>query len=156
VRSSGLNEDGADKSYAGVFDSILDVQAGGLFEALEKVADSLSSARAGIYGGLSAGDAHEAGAILVQTMVPAQFAGVLFTEHPGESGAAAVEMIEGLGDALVAGRAQPAAFRLGRLSGRSLDTKAAAPIDLTALFALGRRVEALFGKPQDIEWAFGG
>ncbi|MBL8859780.1 MAG: membrane protein insertase YidC [Planctomycetes bacterium] len=150
VRSSGLNEDGADKSYAGVFDSILDVDRQSVFNALEQVADSLTSARTAAYSG-----EHEAGGIVVQAMAPAEFAGVLFTQHPAESGAAAVEMVAGLGDALVSGRAAPRAFRLGRFSGRVLGD-AQPPMDLAPLFAVGRRAEALFGKPQDMEWAFAG
>src|SRR5262249_51108462 len=43
VRSSGLNEDGEARSYAGVFESILDVKADDLIDAIEKVSDSLSS-----------------------------------------------------------------------------------------------------------------
>ncbi len=149
VRSSGLNEDGADKSYAGVFESILDVTSDKLFDALDEVAASLSSARSGAY----TNGATETGAVVVQAMVPARFAGVLFTEHPARSGVAALEMIEGLGDALVSGRAQPKTFELGRFSGRVL-AGGKPPIDVAPLFALGRRVEALFGKPQDIEWAW--
>jgi rhodanese-related sulfurtransferase/membrane protein insertase Oxa1/YidC/SpoIIIJ/phosphohistidine swiveling domain-containing protein len=149
VRSSGDNEDGTFKSYAGVFDSVLDVTAATLFEALDSVAESLSSQRVGAY----TNGARESGAILVQAMVPASFAGVLFTEHPGQSGAAAIELVAGLGDALVSGRAQPRTFALGRYSGRVLDG-GATPIGLEPLFALGRQVEELFGKPQDIEWAF--
>ncbi len=148
VRSSGLNEDGTDKSYAGVFESILDVKRDSLFEALEKVAASLAGDRVDAYS-----STRETGAIVVQAMVPASWAGVLFTEHPGESGAAALEMIPGLGDDLVSGRAQPQSFRLGRLSGRVLG-ECATPIDVAPLFALGESVEKLFGKPQDIEWAF--
>jgi rhodanese-related sulfurtransferase/phosphohistidine swiveling domain-containing protein len=151
VRSSGDNEDGADQSYAGVFESLLDVSQERLFEALEEVARSLTSARAGVYSG----GACESGAILVQAMVPAEHAGVLFTEHPGESGAAAIEMVAGLGDALVSGRAQPRTLKLGRYSGRLLDG-GPAPIEVEPLFRLGRSVEELFGCPQDIEWARAG
>ncbi|MCY2961463.1 MAG: PEP-utilizing enzyme [Planctomycetota bacterium] len=149
VRSSGVNEDGADKSYAGVFESILDVELSGLEKAIEDVARSWQGARAGAY---SQG-APESGGIVVQAMVPAAWAGVLFTEHPGESGTCAIEMVEGLGDELVSGRRQPHGFRLGRTSGRPLEGERP-PIDLAPLFALGRRVEKLFGKPQDVEWAY--
>ncbi|MDZ4772283.1 MAG: PEP/pyruvate-binding domain-containing protein [Planctomycetota bacterium] len=148
VRSSGLNEDGADKSYAGVFDSILDVEKDSVFAALERVADSLSTDRTAAYS-----SERETGAIVVQAMVPARFAGVLFTEHPAHSGAAAVEWIAGLGDALVSGRAQPKSFALGRYSGLAL-TEESAPMDLGPLFAIGRHAEAVFGRPQDMEWAF--
>lgn len=153
VRSSGLKEDGADKSYAGVFESILDVRAETLFDALDEVAESLASARAQAYSGSDG----ELGAVLVQRMVPAEFAGVLFTEHPATSGACAVELVRGLGDALVSGRADPLGFRFGRISGRpwsAKDASAAPPIDLAPLLELGRRVEALYGRPQDVEWAY--
>lgn len=149
VRSSGLNEDGADKSYAGVFESILDVDAAGLEHAIEEVARSWQGARVDAY---SAEDC-ERGGIVVQAMVPAAWAGVLFTEHPGESGTCAIEMVEGLGDDLVSGRKQPHGYRLGRASGRVLGGEQP-PVELGPLFELGRRVEALFGAPQDVEWAW--
>jgi YidC/Oxa1 family membrane protein insertase len=149
VRSSGLNEDGAERSYAGVFESILDVRAGDLFDAIAKVAGSLSSNRARVYSS----DRAEAGSIVVQAMVPAEYAGVLFTEHPGESGASAVELVAGLGDELVSGRVAPMSFRIGRSSGRLLDDRQP-PVDLAPLIELGRKVEELFGRPQDIEWAY--
>ncbi len=149
VRSSGANEDGVEKSYAGVFESILDVEANGLEAAIERVARSWTGARVEAYSN----GASENGAIVVQAMVPAEWAGVLFTEHPGESGTCAVEMVAGLGDELVSGRAEPQGYRVGRASGRVLDG-ARPPVDLAPLFELGRRVEALFGGPQDVEWAF--
>ena len=149
VRSSGANEDGSDRSYAGVFESILDVRPENLFEAIENVAGSLSSGRAQAYSGAGA----ESGSIVVQSMVPAEYAGVLFTEHPGESGAVAVELVAGLGDELVAGRVDPLSFRFGRVSGGLLGRRQP-PIDLAPLLELGRRIEATFHKPQDIEWAF--
>ncbi len=86
-------------------------------------------------------------------MVPAEYAGVLFTEHPAVSGACAVELVAGLGDDLVSGRVDPMSFRFGRTSGR-LHGERTPPIDLAPLLELGRKVEALFGRPQDIEWAY--
>jgi rhodanese-related sulfurtransferase/membrane protein insertase Oxa1/YidC/SpoIIIJ/phosphohistidine swiveling domain-containing protein len=149
VRSSGLNEDGQDRSYAGVFESILDVRAEGLLDAIGKVAESLSSDRARIYSNRQV----ETGSIVVQTMVPAEYAGVLFTEHPGHAGSCAVELVAGLGDELVSGRVDPMSFEFGRTSGR-LRGDQTPPIDLAPLLALGREVESLFGRPQDIEWAY--
>jgi len=149
VRSSGLNEDGENRSYAGVFESILDVKADGLLDAIGKIAESLSSSRARVYSNQQS----ETGAIIVQAMVPAEYAGVLFTEHPGESGSSAIELVTGLGDELVSGRVDPMAFRFGRMSRRPLDDRNP-PVDLAPLLELGRKVEALFGRPQDIEWAY--
>jgi YidC/Oxa1 family membrane protein insertase len=149
VRSSGLNEDGADKSYAGVFESLLDVRSDGLFAAIEKVAGSLASDRARAYSSHES----ETGSIVVQAMVPAEYAGVLFTEHPGISGSSAVELVAGLGDELVSGRVDPMSFRFGRATGQRIGDRTP-PIDLAPLLELGRRVEALFRRPQDIEWAY--
>lgn len=149
VRSSGLNEDGSDKSYAGVFESMLDVASDGLFAALEKVAGSLASVRARAYSDHET----ESGSVVVQAMVHAEYAGVLFTEHPGVSGCSAVELVAGLGDELVSGRVDPMSFRFGRATGQRIG-EGAQPIDLAPLLELGRRVEALFGRPQDIEWAY--
>ncbi len=151
VRSSGLNEDGAEASYAGVFESVLSVRPDGIEGALERVARSLGSTRAARH---SRGRS-EGGGIVVQAMVDARYAGVLFTEHPGASGAMLVELVAGLGEGLVGGRDAPQSFRYGRHGGTCLDD-ARPPIALEPLIDLGRKVERLFGKPQDIEWAFAG
>ena len=151
VRSSGLHEDGADQSYAGVFESRLNVSWEQLAASLEAVRDSLHSRRAGAYGGKR----DEPGGVLVQAMVDAQYAGVLFTEHPASAGAMLVELVAGLGEALVSGNATPKSYRFGRLSGALLDTEGPA-LDLGPLLELGRRVEALYGRAQDIEWAYCG
>ena len=148
VRSSGLNEDGSDKSYAGIFDSVLNVEWKKLGAAIKKVKESINGGRVSSYGL----GAEERGGIIIQKMVPAEYAGVLFTEHPRETGSMLVEMVEGLGEALVSGAANPSSFRYGRFSGRKLDEHCS-PLDLTPLIELGTRIEELFGAPQDIEWA---
>ena len=149
VRSSGLNEDGSSKSYAGIFDSVLNVDRDGLLDAVRKVRSSLSGGRVSSYGVESG----ERGGIVVQKMVAAEYAGVLFTEHPSETGSMLVELIEGLGEALVSGTATPSSFRFGRFSGLALDEHCS-PIDLAPLVELGAEIEELFGSPQDIEWAY--
>jgi rhodanese-related sulfurtransferase/phosphohistidine swiveling domain-containing protein len=151
VRSSGANEDGEERSYAGVFESVLDVRPAQVFEALERVLHSFSSERARSY----AGEAEPMAAILVQAMVPAEYAGVLFTEHPAQTGAALVELVAGLGDELVSGRSEPVSVRLGRLTGRTLDSHTCT-LPLGELHSLGLRIENVFGRAQDIEWAWAG
>lgn len=151
VRSSGLNEDGEKNSYAGVFESILEVERKNMLGALGEVRDSLRSRRATAYNG----NEKEQGGALVMQMVDAQYAGVLFTEHPASTGHSLVELVSGLGDNLVSGKVTPKSFQFGRLSGR-LHSEEQPPVDLEPLLALGRKVEDLFGKPQDIEWAYSG
>lgn len=149
VRSSGLNEDGSRKSYAGIFDSVLNVDRNGLLEAVKTVRNSLTGGRVSSYGVESG----ERGGIIVQKMVAAEYAGVLFTEHPAETGSMLIELVEGLGEALVSGTATPSSFRFGRFSGLALDEHRS-PIDLAPLVDLGVWIEDLFGAPQDIEWAY--
>jgi len=151
VRSSGVNEDGVANSYAGVFESVLNVTRDDFESALEKVSASLCSEISSAYGSTGA----EKGGVLVQAMVDAEYAGVLFTEHPASAGCAMVELVAGLGEALVAGRVTPKCYRFGRFSGQRLDRESP-PVDLGPLLELGRRLEELFGGPQDVEWAYAG
>lgn len=148
VRSSAEGEDGASQSFAGVFETEIDVQRERLGEAIERVAASFSAERTAAYSG-PAGCAN----VLLQPMVDAEHAGVLFTEDPEIPGVMLVEMVEGSGEKLVSGRAAPKSYRYGRLTGL-LRSSIPPPIDVSPLLALARRIEALFGRPQDIEWVF--
>jgi len=162
VRSSGANEDGEDSSFAGVYESILNVTRDKLEDAVIEVYQSLGSDRSSAYtkGTVAEGETAEMdeGGVVVQKMVPAEYAGVMFTEHPASTGAMMVEMVTGLGEDLVSGTVTPDTFGYGRLTDdllveeSSVDTPP--PIDLAPLLALGRELEALFGQPQDIEWAY--
>lgn len=147
VRSSAAQEDGADLSHAGVFDTRLEVQPGRLEEAIAVVARSFTTAHAASY---NQGDG--SGSVLIQPMVPARHAGVLFTEAPDAPATMMIEYVEGNGEALVSGAATPRALRVGRLSGAILSGDAP-PFDLSGLIALARKIEAICAAPQDIEWA---
>ncbi len=140
VRSSAQGEDGAHSSFAGSFHTELRVQRADLARAVDKVRAS--------YGGREGG-------VLVQVMVDADHAGVLFTEDPAHAGRALIEMVAGTGEALVSGTAIPTEHRFGRVTGERIGAATAGP-DLQPLLAAGRRLEELFGAPQDIEWAHAG
>ena len=149
VRSSGLNEDGESQSYAGVFESRLNVGLRDFKRSLTEVGQSLASGRATAYSG----NDREVGGVVVQKMINAQYAGVMFSEHPVCTGCTLVELTQGLGESLVNGSVTPEAYRFGRISNRCLERNPP-PIDLTPLLEMGRKVEKLFGQPQDIEWAY--
>lgn len=150
VRSSAEAEDGAAHSFAGVFDSVLDVDRAGLERAIAQVVASFHSDRVRAYG-FDGG----IGNVIVQRMIEARYAGVLFTRDPVAAGFMMVELVEGTGDALVSGAATPQTFRFSRLPDAAvLHDQPAPPIDLAPLLAIGRRAEASFGAPQDIEWAY--
>ena len=148
VRSSAAGEDGNEKSFAGVFDSVLHVGADEFCQAVDKVEASFGSVRSASYsveGGC--------GNILVQQMVDADYAGVLFTRDPVSPGVMLLEMVEGVAEDLVSGLATPISLRLGRGSHALLSGPQPA-IDVSRLLTIGRQCEAIFGNPQDIEWVY--
>jgi rifampicin phosphotransferase len=148
VRSSASGEDGGASSFAGVFDSVLNVDREHFEAAITQVLASFGSEKAKSYGGERGADN-----ILLQRMVEADYAGVLFTHDPASDGLALVELVRGTADKLVSGLVPADAFRFGRLSAHPVDTRQA-PIDLKPLIHIGRRAEELFGAPQDIEWTY--
>lgn len=148
VRSSGSGEDGVNHSFAGVFESVIDVDRDGLEAAIARVQASFDAARVSSYG-CSAG----AGNILIQRMVDAEYSGVLFTRDPSAGGLAMVEMVEGTAENLVSGLVRPHTYRFGRVTKKPFG-KDSAPIDLGPLLDMGDTAECLFGGPQDMEWAY--
>ena len=148
VRSSGSAEDGTSHSFAGVFESVIDVGRDGLEAAIARVEASFEAARASSYG-FSVG----AGNILIQRMVDAEYSGVLFTRDPSAGGLAMIEMMQGTAENLVSGTVRPQTYRFGRVTKKPFG-KDSAPIDLGPLLAMGDVAERLFGNPQDMEWAY--
>jgi rifampicin phosphotransferase len=148
VRSSAGGEDGQAFSFAGVFDSVLNVDREQLESAILKVLASFDAERARSYGA-EKGNKN----ILVQRMVEADYAGVLFTQDPASAGLSLVELVRGTADKLVSASVQPQGFRFRRYSVQLVGTNLP-PFDLKPLIEIGRRVEAAFGAPQDIEWTY--
>ncbi len=146
VRSSAAAEDGKENSFAGIFESRLNIRRDGLEAAIEAVMSSFSAERALSYGTPGAPN------IIVQEMAQTEYSGVLFTRDPASAGHLLIELTTGSSEALVSGGAVGATFRFTRRTHQL--TAGAPPIDLAPLVALGERVEALFGGPQDIEWTY--
>jgi pyruvate,water dikinase len=97
-------------------------------------------------------------AVLVQEMVDASHAGVVFTADPltGATDRFVVECVSGLGEGLVQGTVQPGRAVVEKRTGRVLassENKLLSSATLENLCELARRTEHLFGSPQDIEWA---
>ncbi len=183
VRSSATAEDLPSASFAGQYDSYLNVV--GLEAVLQHVSRcwaSLFSERAVTYRLRNGFDHRKVQmAVVVQRMVVPEAAGVLFTADPVTSSrkVASVEATFGLGEALVSGLMKADTFKVldGEVVARAIATKQhaihASPVSGTEelavaparrerpaltdaqvvlLVQLGRRIEAHFGHPQDIEW----
>jgi rifampicin phosphotransferase len=167
VRSSAAAEDLAGASYAGQYETVLDVGLDELPDAVRRVVDSAASARVAAYrqahpqaGATAAptGDPSGSGmAVLVQVMVAADAAGVAFTANPvsGDRDEVVISAVRGLGERLVSGQATGDQWivRHGQAR-RTRATEEAITADQAGqVAALARRVQAHFGSPQDLEWA---
>jgi pyruvate,water dikinase len=162
VRSSALNEDSAQASFAGAFETVLDVRGEApLARAIQAVYASQSAHRVRAYSSamsVSAPAAEQIGmAVLIQRMVPAEFAGVLFTADPvsGDRARMLGNFVRGLGERLVSGEADAESFTLAQPNGAYAGPAELRPM-ARRLFQLGQRLEVDLGTPQDIEWAIAG
>ena len=160
VRSSATVEDAAGMSFAGQFDSILNVRgADALLDAIKTCWLSLFSERALVYLARQRMPAEKVRmAVLVQEMVDASHAGVVFTADPltGATDRFVVECVSGLGEGLVQGTIQPERTVVEKRTGRVLaspENELLSSATLKNLCDLARQTERLFGSPQDIEWA---
>ncbi len=163
VRSSATAEDLPTASFAGQQDTYLNIVGpAAILQHVSRCWASLFTERAVTYR-LRNGFGHRTVhmAVVVQQMVFPQAAGILFTADPvtGNRKVASVEASFGLGEALVSGRVNADVYKVrdGEVVARMVGTKRLAIPALTdaqalRLAQLGRRIEAHFGRPQDIEW----
>lgn len=165
VRSSAAQEDLPGASFAGQYTSVLNVRgADALLEALHTCWNSMFSEAARAYQDEKTLAPAQGGmGVLVQRMVPAEWAGVLFTADPrsGDSDQLIVELAAGQGDALLSGEVTPLRLSIRRAGGAVTVLHAAGQsepgwqrLPWADLAALAERIEALLGGPQDIEWAW--
>jgi rifampicin phosphotransferase len=161
VRSSATAEDLPTASFAGQQDTYLNVVGpAAILQHVSRCWASLFTERAVTYrlrNGFDHRKVHMA--VVVQRMVFPRAAGILFTADPvtGNRKVASVEASFGLGEALVSGLVNADVYKVrdGEVVSRTLaNTEQPALTDAQAvrLVELGRRIEAHFGRPQDIEW----
>jgi phosphohistidine swiveling domain-containing protein len=185
VRSSATAEDLPEASFAGQQETLLNVIGiEALLTAVQRCFASLWTDRATQYRsslGMAPGSVRLA--VVVQRMVEAEVAGVLFTANPltGKRREAVIDANPGLGEAVVSGATNPDHFVVQtttgeiverRFGGTQVIVRAAAgggtevveqsesqamaslsDEQVRRLAELGAQVEAHFGIPQDIEWA---
>jgi len=114
VRSSALSEDALGASFAGLYESYLNVQGvRGVLASVRKCYASLWSERAVRYRALKLGDPRgDAMPVVVMGLVPSESAGIAFTAHPvtGDRDQVVINSSWGLGEAVVSGRVTPDSF----------------------------------------------
>jgi pyruvate,water dikinase len=186
VRSSAVDEDGAEASFAGQHLTLLNVPGGdAVADAVREIWWSANSdsaityrQRVGLFVRPSVG-------VVIMRLLDPDSAGVMFTRNPiNGADERVIEASWGLGEAVVAGRVVPDNYRIAR-SGEVLDRtpgykklairklpdggtfeEALAPelvealclddAKLAKMHDLATRCEEVYGADRDIEWAFQG
>lgn len=161
VRSSATAEDLGDASFAGQYDTCLGV--GGeeaLVEAVRRCWASIWGERALDYRHQRSIDhASVAMAVVVQRMVEADAAGVVFTVDPiaNRNDRLYVEAAAGGGEGVVSGTARTVAYRVDRATLQPEEPAAADGVldseRLRDLCRMALEIERRKGRPQDIEFA---
>jgi len=186
VRSSAVDEDGAEASFAGQHMTLLNVPGmNGVENALREIWWSANSdsaityrQRVGLFRQPSVG-------VVVQALLDPDSAGVMFTRNPiNGADERVIEASWGLGEAVVAGLVIPDHFRIDRAGqvlertaglkkiairklpeggtvGEKLSPEFAERLclddrQLGELHQLAGRCEEVYGADRDIEWAFAG
>jgi pyruvate,water dikinase len=153
IRSSSVGEDGEGGSLAGEFRSLLRVSRERLAEALREFVRG--------NGVGQRGNAYR-GALIVQRMITAEYAGVCLTldQRTGRGNAVIIELVAGDNEAITSGSVVPDRLVVDRFTGDVLEAErhGTGPhedaIDVAALVQQFLTLEARFGKPLDIEWAW--
>jgi pyruvate,water dikinase len=187
VRSSATAEDLPTQSFAGQQETYLNIRGAGLLGAIKRCWASLWTTRAISYrarANIPAADVRLA--VVVQELVPADVAGILFTANPvtGARHEVIINAAWGLGEAIVGGLVTPDYLVVDKATGRVMVHEVAdkvvmtvrtpdgtheAPVpaqqrcaptinsvQATELVQLGVAIEQLYGRPMDIEWVICG
>ena len=182
IRSSAVDEDQAEASWAGIYPTTLRVTTEReLLAAIEECFRALEGKVASLYRqniGNGGGNGAGAMAVVVQETVEAESAGVLFTMNPmtGSRHELCINAVPGLGEPLASGRVTGDVFTVaanGRIREQRLSQKsrmlttagevpvprhrrgrpALKPRQIEHLARMGRAIEEFFGHPQDVEFA---
>ncbi|MGO9318702.1 MAG: PEP/pyruvate-binding domain-containing protein [Terracidiphilus sp.] len=185
VRSSATAEDLPGMSFAGQLETYLNVRGG------DEVIDAVRRCWASLWTGRAIGYRARQGirpeevsmAVVVQQLIPADAAGVLFTANPmtGARDELMINAAWGLGEAIVSGRVTPDTIVIDKQTGAIASEEIASkevmtvrspegtreepvpagrrkraalePAQAAELARLGIKIEQLYGQPMDIEWA---
>lgn len=156
VRSSATNEDLAGATFAGQYDSFINVSLEAIPDAIRRCFASLYNARAILYRRrkniATVGDM----SVILQKMVTAEAAGVIYTRAPRRERQLLIEIAAGAGDRVVSGVVTPNRYYLDR---DTLDiTESATPDpglhpDLRAIAECALTAETELGYTTDLEFA---
>ena len=170
VRSSAPGEDLAHASFAGLYETRLLVRPADLAAAVRHCYSACFDVRLIVYKAERKLDPTPSFAAIVQRQVPSDISGVAFSLNPhnNDFDEVVVNATRGLGDRLVAGEVDPDQWVVDKVNGTTVASRVGAQAgepdatgclddaQLAAVTTAVSAVEALFGCPVDVEWAFEG
>lgn len=136
VRSSALSEDSASASFAGEFESVLNMKTNDQIQrAVHQVYHSRNNERVKAYSLAKGMDTAHQIAVVVQQLVKAEVSGVLFTANPvtGQRNQAMITATWGLGEALVSGVVTPDTLEVEKSTCRVIRRRIADKRTMTVL-----------------------
>ncbi len=160
VRSSGTKEDLENFSFAGQYETFLNVSKKDVSEAVIKCYKSMFSEVILSYlvnRDLKADDLKMS--VVIQEMVDAQLSGICFTLDPvtGDDKVMLIEVSEGLGENIVSGKTRPEEYYFdwyeGREVKRNMDNKFLDEEQTAKYASVFAKIGQHFGYPCDIEFA---
>lgn len=182
IRSSAVSEDSLKASFAGLYDTFLNVKTEPdlILENIKKCLASLFNERAIIYRIKKKISHIEGMAIIIQKMIPAEISGITFTFHPTDEKCLLIEASYGIGDMIVSGKVDPDDYTIDRQSLEMLEKKIGKKYKMSTIESekikvvevekelaekqvlsydnikeiarICLNVEKIFNYPQDIEW----
>jgi len=165
VRSSALNEDGEQNSFAGIYDTILNVESNSsaIIQAISRIFEGQTSSRVSLYKAERgiASDINPQLGIVIQEMIAPTIAGVAFTSALATNGCFVMllECVQGLGDKLVNGESIPTRIEIPFSNGEPDIGHAITTGTPLNMIGIDRLVSAIsqarktIEKDLDIEWA---
>jgi len=164
VRSSAVSEDGQSVSFAGQFESYLHLHSlEEVKSAIVKCIDAAGAERVKSYTGSLMSDADLRISVILQNMVDAKVAGVVFSVNPvnNRRDKIMVNAVAGHGEDLVSGKKDAFHYEIYR-SGSNLGKEAEKNNNLIDKIILGqivegaKKAESFYNAPVDMEWAIDG
>lgn len=152
VRSSADGEDGETDSFAGTYETVLDVPVNKIVEAVEAVVRSVKDDRVGVYADERNTDSGKI-AVIIQQYIPAEFAGVLFTADAITAGTEFItgNYVKGAGEGLVSGEGFDGSFRINAVKYSFEGPDEIAPFAKN-MYKYAKKAVKIFGCQLDMEW----
>lgn len=158
VRSSAICEDGTQNSYAGQFETFLNINKEEIIKSIEKCYDSNKSENIkGYINEKNIVNENAKVSVIVQKMIYGDISGVMFTKNPvSGDDIIIIESVLGLGEKLVQGEVTPTQIKINKntlIIENKIGKEMLSDNEIRNLSRIGLDIERFFKAPQDIEWS---